>query len=157
MTYLQCSARDCGLKLDAHDRALACPRCGDLLEVVVEPESLDPDHWKSLWRERRTSWHPHNTSGVWRFREALPTYHTEIVTLGEGNIPLVEGRKTASWAGVEHLWFKHLGFNPTGSFKDLGMTAWHDGMRGFSALPPLLARRPEIRPRHWLHTPRAAE
>ncbi len=123
MTYLQCSARGCGHKLDAHDRCLACPRCGDLLEVVVEPEQVEPSKLKALWRERRTSWHAHDTSGVWRFREVLPCYATEIVTLGEGNIPLVEGCKTASWSGIEKLWFKHLGFNPTGSFKDLGMTA----------------------------------
>ena len=123
MTYLQCSARDCGNQLDAHDRSLSCPRCGDLLEVVVEPGAIEPDKWKARWRERRTSWEPENTSGVWRFREVLPQYKAEIVTLGEGNIPLVEGRKTAAWANLEHLWFKHLGFNPTGSFKDLGMTA----------------------------------
>ena len=122
MTYLQCSARGCGHKLDAHDRSLACPRCGDLLEVVVEPEQVEPSKLKALWQERRTSWHAHDTSGVWRFREVLPCYDTEIVTLGEGNIPLVEGRKTASWSGIDKLWFKHLGFNPTGSFKDLGMT-----------------------------------
>lgn len=45
------------------------------------------------------------------------------MTLGEGNVPLVKGEKTAAWAGVKDLWFKHLGWNPTGSFKDLGMTA----------------------------------
>ncbi|MGH9583369.1 MAG: threonine synthase, partial [Bryobacteraceae bacterium] len=35
---------------------------------------------------------------------------------------LVRGDKAASWAGVRNLWFKHLGWNPTGCFKDLGMT-----------------------------------
>ncbi len=60
---------------------------------------------------------------MWRFREVLPAYDSEIVTLGEGNVPLVRARKAAQWAGVRHLQFKHLGWNPTGSFKDLGMTA----------------------------------
>ena len=63
-------------------------------------------------------------SGVWRFREFLPDYaEDEIVSLAEGNVPLVRGQTTAAWAGVRDLWFKHLGWNPTGSFKDLGMTA----------------------------------
>jgi threonine synthase len=124
MTYLQCSARHCGATFEAHDRALACPQCGDLLEVAVELGSVDPADLKSLWRERRTSWEPQDASGVWRFREVLPEYNnSEIVTLGEGNVPLVRARKAAQWAGARHLYFKHLGWNPTGSFKDLGMTA----------------------------------
>lgn len=122
--YLQCSARDCGARLDLHDRSLACPRCGDLLEVVATlPDSLDPHDLKTRWRERRLSWLPEDVSGVWRFREVLPAYSHAPVTLGEGNIPLIRGVSSANWAGVESLWFKHLGFNPTGSFKDLGMTA----------------------------------
>ncbi len=68
--------------------------------------------------------HPRYASGVWRFREFLPEYAEEhIVTLGEGNVPLVRAQRAAGWAGVRNLWFKHLGWNPTGSFKDLGMTA----------------------------------
>lgn len=122
-SWLQCSARDCQTRLDLHDRALACPRCGDLLEVAVEPPPVDPADLKLLWRERRLSWLPQDTSGVWRFREILPAYVSEPVTLGEGNIPLVEGRLSAEWSGAGQIWFKHLGFNPTGSFKDLGMTA----------------------------------
>ena len=42
--------------------------------------------------------------------------------MGEGNNPLVDGRKTANWAGLRNLHFKHLGWNPTRCFKDLGMT-----------------------------------
>ncbi len=109
--------------MDLHDRSLACPRCGGLLEVVVEIQDLDAPALKATWRERRRSWDPQDTSGVWRFREFLPPYDSGIVTLGEGNIPLIAGQKTREWAGVRELRFKHLGFNPTGSFKDLGMTA----------------------------------
>ena len=121
--YLRCSSRTCGATLDLHDRALACPSCGDLLEVVVDFSDLDTSALQSLWRERRQSWDPRDASGVWRFREFLPHYDFEPVTLGEGSIALITGHKTAEWAGVRHLSFKHLGFNPTGSFKDLGMTA----------------------------------
>ncbi len=110
--------------MELHDRALACPRCGDLLEVAIDVERNEPSFLKNLWLERRMSHDPRYQSGVWRFREFLPDYSSEeIVTLSEGNVPLVRARKTANWAGVRDLWFKHLGWNPTGSFKDLGMTA----------------------------------
>lgn len=76
-----------------------------------------------LWRERRLSNAAADRSGVWRFREFLPQYLDEsIVTLGEGNTPLLSGARTAEYSGVKRLQFKHLGWNPTGSFKDLGMT-----------------------------------
>ncbi len=84
---------------------------------------LTPAALKELWSERRKSRDPRDISGVWRYREALPDYPAnEIVTLGEGNTPLVRGNKSASWARVADLQFKHLGWNPTGCFKDLGMT-----------------------------------
>src|SRR5262249_25128685 len=45
-----------------------------------------------------------------------------IVSHPEGNTPLVERSAVLTWAGVEHLLMKHDGHNPTGSFKDRGMT-----------------------------------
>jgi threonine synthase len=105
-----------------NDRRLACPKCGDLLELVASP-SLDPESLKRLWLSRRMSYKPIDNSGVWRFREVLPNwYGDDVVTLSEGNIPIVKGRKTAQWVGLKDLSFKHLGWNPTGCFKDLGMT-----------------------------------
>jgi threonine synthase len=112
--------------LDLHERALACPRCGELLEVVMDAPAGEPRDLKRRWLERRSSFEPREMSGVWRFREFLPAedYAAEqIVTLGEGNTPVVRGQRTAEWVGLKQLWFKHLGWNPTGSFKDLGMTA----------------------------------
>jgi len=125
MTHLRCSVSHCGTTLDLHDRALACPQCGNLLEVAIEPPRVEPRALKQTWLERRMSADPHDVSGVWRFREFLPDSYSPqgVVTLGEGNVPLVRGQKTAAWAGLRNLSFKHLGWNPTGSFKDLGMTA----------------------------------
>lgn len=62
--------------------------------------------------------------GVWRFRElvdpAAPP--AEDVTLGEGDTPLLRGVAVARYVGVDDLALKHEGHNPTGSFKDRGMT-----------------------------------
>jgi len=120
--HLRCFNTNCAATLDLHDRALACPVCGELLEIVVEPMTATPAELKRTWLQRRCSYDPRDISGVWRFREFLPGGYSEIVTMGEGNNPLVEGRKTARWAGLRNLRFKHLGWNPTACFKDLGMT-----------------------------------
>ena len=63
-------------------------------------------------------------SGVWRFRDLLPIVpHEKVVTLREGNTPLYEMPKSAAALGLNWLLAKHQGMNPTGSFKDTGMTA----------------------------------
>src|SRR5581483_2022273 len=63
-------------------------------------------------------------SGVWRYRELFPFLddYRHAVTLREGNTPLLEGPVAARYGGLDRITFKHQGFNPTGSFKDNGMT-----------------------------------
>jgi threonine synthase len=80
---------------------------------------------RHLWQERRTSTLALDQSGVWRFRELLPIVSNvdRVVTLLEGNTPLYEMPRCAEIAGVDWLFAKHQGMNPTGSFKDTGMTA----------------------------------
>src|SRR5579864_2995519 len=120
---LQCSNPDCARPLARDFSAFECPKCGDLLEVSSNGLQSDVAHLTGVWRSRRRSDDPADRSGVWRFREFLPAYSPEeIVTLAEGNTPLLSGITTATYAGVQKLEFKHLGWNPTGSFKDLGMT-----------------------------------
>jgi threonine synthase len=121
--YLRCIDPECQKTYALHEQVLACSDCADLLEAVVELDD-DPEDLKKKWRERRTSDNPLDRSGVWRFRDVLPNDYTEaeVVTLAEGNIPLVRGGRTADWAGTSDIRFKHLGWNPTGCFKDLGMT-----------------------------------
>jgi threonine synthase len=86
-----------------------------------------PNAWalRWLWKERRESTLLKDQSGVWRFRELLPILRDEgnIVSLREGNTPLYELPRAARSTGVERLLAKHQGMNPTGSFKDTGMTA----------------------------------
>src|SRR3989454_3905154 len=62
-------------------------------------------------------------SGVWRYRElVLPEADDSLVSYPEGNTPLLARPAVAGWAGVPELLLKHEGHNPTGSFKDRGMT-----------------------------------
>ncbi len=67
---------------------------------------------------------PLDRSGVWRYRELLGFVDdfSCVVSLAEGNTPVLDAPQAASYAGLDRLRFKHQGFNPTGSFKDNGMT-----------------------------------
>ena len=117
----------CGSVCQRAGQNFRCAACGDLLEIVYPdwtPSRLDAAALRTLWRQRRTSGLPVDESGVWRFRELLPSFHgwQEIITLREGNTPLYEMPYCASVAGLQQLYAKHQGMNPTGSFKDTGMT-----------------------------------
>lgn len=113
----------CGNAIAELDAATACPACGGLLEMQHEIQA-DSETLKRRFAERRHALRGPDTSGVWRYRETvLPTARPdEIVTHPEGNTPLVARRAISEWAGAEHLLIKHEGHNPTGSFKDRGMT-----------------------------------
>ncbi len=109
-----------------------CSACGELFEVEypgwAEPKGSDrpnPGALKWLWRERRCSPEALDNSGVWRFRELLPILDNfgNAVTLREGNTPLYHLPRAAKALGIDQLFAKHQGMNPTGSFKDTGMTA----------------------------------
>ena len=105
-----------------------CMNCGELLEVQFPGWSSgaapDPTDLRATWRDRRTSDQSLDSSGVWRFREVLPALNewSDAVTLREGNTPLYDLPRCAHAAGVDRLQAKHQGMNPTGSFKDTGMT-----------------------------------
>jgi threonine synthase len=106
-----------------------CARCADLLEITYpswksQEKSLAPEQLKSTWLQRRLSTASIDLSGVWRFRELLPVLGQEEqpITLREGNTPVYELPQCAAIAGLSHLLAKHQGMNPTGSFKDTGMT-----------------------------------
>ncbi|MBZ5598583.1 MAG: threonine synthase [Acidobacteriia bacterium] len=117
----------CGAVCESAGPNFRCSGCGDLLEVSYpgrESWGLSAAGLKTLWRQRRTSRLAVDESGVWRFRELLPSLRDwhEVITLREGNTPVYELPGCAPIAGVERLYAKHQGMNPTGSFKDTGMT-----------------------------------
>ncbi len=124
----------CGARLEGAEAQpdFRCVQCGDLFEVEYSGWSErgghdrpNPGALKWLWRERRCSSDALDHSGVWRFRELLPILENfdNAVTLFEGNTPLYQLKRAAKALGIEQLFAKHQGMNPTGSFKDTGMTA----------------------------------
>ncbi|MBZ5516702.1 MAG: threonine synthase [Acidobacteriia bacterium] len=123
--YLQCIEERCGRPQDPKKDLQACAFCGGLLEVKYEFEEFNPEEMRRAWHQRRLSGEPIDRSGVWRFRELIPFLEPgdRIISLSEGSTPLVGTRRAGWWAGPVHLTIKHQGNNPTGSFKDLGMTA----------------------------------
>jgi len=115
-----------------------CLDCNELYEVVYAwsenaPESArkqtaglpNPQALRYVWAERKNSNAAADASGVWRFRDLLPILKDtkKPVTLQEGNTPLYELPRCAKVANVDRLLAKHQGMNPTGSFKDTGMTS----------------------------------
>jgi threonine synthase len=121
---LVCFEPSCRARFAATEVIYNCPRCGGLLEADYAELRLDAGHMKALWRSRRICNQPLDRSGVWRYREIIPFLENfdSVVTLGEGNTPLLAAPKAADYGGLDRLIFKHQGFNPTGSFKDNGMT-----------------------------------
>lgn len=109
--------------VDELDPSPVCPACGGLLELIHDAPA-DPRALKPVFAERRRAVSGPDVSGVWRYRElVLPSATTDqIVTHPEGNTPLLARASVAAFAGIEHLLMKHEGHNPTGSFKDRGMT-----------------------------------
>ncbi|HET9181681.1 MAG TPA: threonine synthase [Candidatus Angelobacter sp.] len=117
----------CGVTQATADRMFRCHECGELLEVVY-PESAGAARefglrLKEIWRERKSGTLPEDASGVWRFRELLPQIERRhVVTMREGNTPLVELTRSARALNLPQLFAKHQGMNPTGSFKDTGIS-----------------------------------
>ncbi|MBO3809626.1 MAG: threonine synthase [Candidatus Brockarchaeota archaeon] len=98
---------DCGATHEPEGGVLVCGKCGGLLEVAY-PRSV----FRSV---------SFNGRGVWRYRSILPRVE-RTVTLGEGDTPLVKVERLGESLGLRNLYVKFEGANPTGSFKDRGMT-----------------------------------
>jgi threonine synthase len=116
----------CGDLSDNASQNFRCRQCADLLEIVYpgwKQTAPDGDGLKRSWGKRRLSSKSVDQSGVWRFRDLLPAIaDDQPITLHEGNTPLYELPQCSRLTGVQRLFAKHQGLNPTGSFKDTGMT-----------------------------------
>jgi threonine synthase len=124
----RCAA--CHALLADTDPSPDCPRCGGLLEAVhrrpadADGAPLSPEALRASFAQHccaRPLGHP---SGVWRFRSlVMPAAGAAITSHPEGNTPLLARAALVRFTGCDGLHIKHEGHNPTGSFKDRGMTA----------------------------------
>jgi threonine synthase len=136
---LRCIEGECRASFPIDQRLYLCSACGGLLDVDYDLRSpASPAELKAVFKQRRMSGAACDLSGVWRFRELLPFVAdvSSIVSLVEGNTPIYNAPRSASYAKLESLRFKHQGMNPTGSFKDNGMTTavTHARMLGAGAV-----------------------
>lgn len=125
--YQQCLSATCGTTFDVGQVVTSCPKCGNLLDVRYEWDKLPVPaklaDFQSFWSQRDT---PTRFSGVWRFHELLPfASQGSILTLGEGQTILRQAVGIAREIGIspQQLHLQYEGLNPSGSFKDNGMTA----------------------------------
>lgn len=125
--FQRCLVPDCGATYDVGEVRTSCGECGGLLDVAYDWDKLPvPDslRWfEQKWSRRND---PLCRSGVWRFHELLPfAPQNKVVTIGEGQTILNPSDGVAKYIGVDQgrLFLEYEGLNPSGSFKDNGMTA----------------------------------
>jgi threonine synthase len=113
MTYQKCIS--CGNEYGIDEIVYFCKKCGDILEIRYEQEELSEALRDKQWLNRPLS--------VWRYRRFMPVSDTtKIVSLNEGGTGLHSCEHLAKQLGLRELYVKNEGENPTGSFKDRGMT-----------------------------------
>src|SRR5499427_931348 len=119
--WFECFA-GCGVRYRLDQIVYRCEACGGLLEVRHDVDALkhkSGNEWKQLFDSRLG-----RMSGVWSKKEmVLPEIDDQsIVSLGEGNSPLIKAQRFAKYLGIAEIFIKQCGTSHTGSFKDLGMT-----------------------------------
>ncbi len=92
----------------------SCPKCGNLLNIGYDYRALTTSLHASLNKSGQLS--------VWRYSEILPVSAARAVTIGEGGTGLSKSTRLSLKLGIRNVYFKNEGQNPTGSFKDRGMT-----------------------------------
>ena len=113
MAYQKCI--NCESEYNIDEIVYFCKKCGDILEIKYEQGELAEVLKDSEWRKAPLS--------VWRYRYFMPISDSKkIITLNEGGTSLHFCERLAKNLGLQQLYVKNEGENPTGSFKDRGMT-----------------------------------
>jgi len=105
----------CGERYDIDEIVYSCRKCGDILEIRYDYGLLKEELKKSDWQSLPLS--------VWRYKDFMPIRSPlNVVSLNEGGTGLYHCRRLGKALGIQNLYVKNEGENPTGSFKDRGMT-----------------------------------
>lgn len=113
---------ECGASYPSNTQTFRCD-CGALLDVTHDLTALRKTVSRELFDSRLGTLDAPYRSGVWRFAEIVFPEAVDIaVSAPEGNTNLYDSKRLSQWTGIEGLLLKHEGENPTGSFKDRGMT-----------------------------------
>jgi threonine synthase len=113
MSYQECI--NCHTKYDIDEIVYFCKNCGDILEIKIDREKAVETVKTGDYKKTPLS--------VWRYRKFMPIHETtNVVTLSEGGTGLHHSKRLGEVLGLTNLWVKNEGENPTGSFKDRGMT-----------------------------------
>lgn len=127
VAFQKCLSARCGATFDVGEVLVACPRCGDLLDIAYDWDRARPPnslrYFEQMWSQRTD---PLRFSGIWRFHELMPFAPPDkVVTVGEGQTLLQQADGVAAYIGVQpgRLYLQYEGMNPSGSFKDNGMSA----------------------------------
>lgn len=134
----KCMEPVCGAEFPVSRVLTACPACAaagrgeSLLDVVYDPEAIRRITGTEFGFFRRPD-SGAECSGVWQFKELLPFFGapSNIASVGEGKTTLQKadalarliGFRGPTPSGSPNLFLQYEGFNPSGSFKDNGMTA----------------------------------
>lgn len=137
IAYQQCISPRCRATYGIEEVRVACAACGDLLDVAYDWSRVRPPRelsfFEQFWAQRQD---PLRFSGVWRFHELLPfATRDQVVTVGEGQTLLQRADAVAPFVGIApgNLFLQYEGMNPSGSFKDNGMSAAFTHARGIGA------------------------
>jgi threonine synthase len=135
--FQRCIVPACGYECGVEEVRTSCPKCGDLLDVAYDwnqarpPKSLR--YFEEMWSRRSE---PLRFSGIYRFHELLPFATPDsVVTVGEGQTLLQQADAVAQYVGLSpgRLYLQYEGMNPSGSFKDNGMSAAFTHARAIGA------------------------
>ena len=125
--FQKCISPACGKVYGLEEVRVSCGVCGDLLDVIYDWNRTKPPTSLKWFEEQWGRRHdPLRLSGVWRFHELLPFARPEhVVTVGEGQTLLQQAESVGRYVGLApgKLYLQYEGLNPSGSFKDNGMTA----------------------------------
>ena len=136
--YQICINPLCRSTFDIREVLTSCVDCGDLLDIDYDWNKFSvPQSFLDLEKRGGNRRDPIDFSGVWRFRDLLPfADEKDIVTIGEGQTILQKNSFVGKFVGMntDCLFLQYEGLNPSGSFKDNGMTAaaWFNRRRGRS-------------------------